>query len=110
MRTPNGGGKESKNILVIILVKRTFILYISSRRKKMPQISLYVDETTLKKVEYAAARQHKSLSKWVIDQIKPKIDPIYPTDFEKLFGSINDSTFTRSEELSFNNDVRRETL
>ena len=76
----------------------------------MPQISLYTDESTLKKVEYAAARQHKSLSKWVIDQIKPKIEAIYPTDFENLFGSINDSTFTRPEELSFEYDAKREIL
>lgn len=76
----------------------------------MPQISLYVDEPTLKKVEYAAARQHKSLSKWVVEQLKTKIDPIYPPDYENLFGSVNDSTFSRSEELSYENDVKRESL
>ena len=76
----------------------------------MPQISLYIDESTLRKVEYAAARQHKSLSKWVIDQIKPKIEAIYPTDFENLFGSISDSTFARPEELSFEYDAKREIL
>ena len=44
----------------------------------MPQISLYIDEKTLKKVENAAQRQHVSISKWVSEQIKTKIEPIYP--------------------------------
>lgn len=44
----------------------------------MPQISLYVDEETLKKVESAAKRQHVSISKWVSEQIRSKIEPVYP--------------------------------
>lgn len=63
----------------------------------IPQISLYIDELTLKKLEYVASTQHKSLSKWIIDQIKPEIEVVYPEDFESLFGSINDSSFMRSE-------------
>jgi predicted HicB family RNase H-like nuclease len=56
----------------------------------MPQISLYIDEPTLKKVENAALRQHISISKWVAEQIRSRVEPIYPKDFEKLFGSISD--------------------
>ena len=59
----------------------------------MPQISLYIDETTLKKVENAASSQHISISKWVAEQIRAKVDPTYPRGFEDLFGSIADETF-----------------
>lgn len=76
----------------------------------MPQISLYIDETTLKKVENAALKQHVSISKWVAQQIRSRVEPIYPKDFEKLFGSISDETFKRPNEISLSMDVKRESL
>ena len=76
----------------------------------MPQISLYIDEKTLKKVEHAAHRQHVSISRWVADQIRAKVDPVYPVDYESLFGSISDTTFVRPEEPSHALDSRRENL
>jgi hypothetical protein len=76
----------------------------------MPQISLYIDEATLKKVEDAAARQHSSISKWVAEQIRARIEPRYPMNFESLFGSIADTTFHEPPELSFDSDAKREKL
>jgi hypothetical protein len=76
----------------------------------MPQISLYIDEKTLKKVEHAARRQHVSISRWVADQIRAKVDPVYPVDYERLFGSISDDTFARPAEPSPALDSRRENL
>jgi hypothetical protein len=73
----------------------------------MPQISLYIDEKTLQKVERAAKRQHLSISKWVAEQIRAKVDPIYPVDFEDLFGSIQDDTFVAPSKLNFNQDADR---
>ena len=74
----------------------------------MPQISLYIDEPTLKKVENAALRQHVSISKWVAEQIRTRIEPVYPPHFEDLFGSISDTTFIRPKEPSFASDTTRE--
>jgi hypothetical protein len=76
----------------------------------MPQISLYIDEATLKKLESAASRQHVSISKWVADQIRSKVDPVYPRGYEDLFGSVSDETFTRPIQGDFENDGHRETL
>ena len=73
----------------------------------MPQISLYIDEKTLKKVESAAKQSHLSISKWVAEQIKSKLDPVYPTNYERLFGSIKDDTFVRPKNLDFNSDTKR---
>jgi hypothetical protein len=36
----------------------------------MPQVSLYIDEDTLKKLEERVKQNHESLSKWVGDRIK----------------------------------------
>jgi hypothetical protein len=74
----------------------------------VPQISLYIDESTLKKIENAALRQHVSISKWVAEQIRARVEPVYPIHFENLFGSITDNSFTRPKESSFNSDIKRE--
>ena len=75
----------------------------------MPQISLYIDEATLKKVEQQAKMEHISISKWVSEQIKNKIDPRYPADFETLYGSLSDE-FIRQDQLSYSHDSIREQL
>ena len=76
----------------------------------MPQISLYIDEKTLKKVENVAKRQHTSISKWVADQIRSRVEPAYPANFEALFGSITDKSFLEPEEISFHSDLAREEM
>lgn len=73
----------------------------------MPQISLYIDEATLRKIEGAAAREKVSISRWVSDQLKSHIDPQYPKDFEKLFGSITDETFTDPGDQGLSTDHLR---
>ena len=74
----------------------------------MPQISLYIDESTLKKIENAALRQKVSISKWVAEQLKKQIEPVYPPDYENLFGSIADSSFKRPKQASYDSDSFRE--
>lgn len=74
----------------------------------MPQISLYIDEKTLKMVENAAMRQRVSISKWVGEQIRAKVEPVYPVDYGSLFGSISDDTFIKPAVLSFETDIKRD--
>ena len=74
----------------------------------MPQISLYIDEATLKKVESAASREHVSISKWVADQIRSKVDPVYPQGFESLFGSLSDEPLIRPVQTDSIKDSQRE--
>ena len=74
----------------------------------MPQISLYIDETTLNKVENAARKQHISISKWVAEQIRARLEPVYPLGFESLFGSISDDSFIEPEDVAFGKDTHRE--
>ena len=74
----------------------------------MPQISLYIDEATLRKVESAASRQHVSISKWVAEQIRSKVEPVYPKGYEDLFGSLQEESFVRPMELDRTLDIPRE--
>ena len=76
----------------------------------MPQISLYIDEPTLRKVESAAKAQQVSISKWVADQIRSRVDAVYPAEFEQLFGSIDDDTFVEPPDISAGADSHRESL
>jgi len=49
----------------------------------MPQISLYVDEPALRKVETAALREHVSIAKWVAEQIRTRVDPVFSSDSKR---------------------------
>jgi len=87
-----------------------YIVYFKGKESPVPQISLYIDEKTLKKIENAAKRQHISISRWVAEQLRSKIELIYPAGFEDLFGSIQDETFVEPDEIAFDYDIQRETL
>jgi len=75
----------------------------------MPQISLYIDEQTLSKVEDAAKEEHLSVSGWVARQLRARLEPRYPAGFQDLFGSISDSSFHSPGDPS-GSDITRESL
>jgi len=74
----------------------------------MPQISLYIDKLTLKKVETLAKKENKSISKWVRLRIKKSMDKTWPDDYFSLFGSVKDKKFIRPKELKASKDIHRE--
>jgi hypothetical protein len=76
----------------------------------MPQISLYIDKETLQKIEKAADAEKTSISKWVGRQLKKSLQSSYPEDFQNLYGSIRDDSFTVPERKSFEADAKRESL
>ncbi|EHQ04702.1 hypothetical protein [Leptonema illini] len=64
----------------------------------MPQISLYIDDETLRKVELAASKNNVSVSKWMTEQIQLNIVAGYPEGFESLFGSVKEGELVRPEQ------------
>jgi len=76
----------------------------------LPQISLYIDKETLQKIEKAADAEKTSISKWVGRQLKKSLETSYPEDFQNLFGSIRDDSFTIPEREPFDTDAKRESL
>ena len=60
----------------------------------MPQLSLYVTQEQLLKIENEAHAKKMSLSKWAVSKIMEKIEPHYPEGWADLFGSVSDSSFT----------------
>ena len=76
----------------------------------MPQLSLYIDEETLHKLETAAGLEHVSISKYVVRKLNETLNASWPTNFEKLFGAITDETFNVVPIADFSGDTPRESL
>ncbi len=76
----------------------------------MPQLSIYVDKITLNKLEKAAKIENKSVSKWAVNRLKQSLNDSWPDNFFDLFGSIKDNSFKRQDQLSFEDDIKRETI
>lgn len=76
----------------------------------MPQLSLYVDEETLKRIETGAKAENLSISKYVVTKVKESLEKRWPRNFSRLYGSVQDETFDIPEEIDFIRDSKREDL
>ncbi|MES0489037.1 MAG: toxin-antitoxin system, antitoxin component [Leptospirales bacterium] len=85
------------------------ILHIGGKHI-MGQLSIYIDNETLKKVEQAAENESVSVSKWITSRLKNSFQTNWDESFFSLYGSINDSSFKRPEQISYEHDSKRETL
>lgn len=76
----------------------------------MPQLSLYIDEPTLKKIEVLAKIEKKSISKWVRLKLKKVIEKTWPDDYFALFGSVSEDQFLRPDDIDVKYGSPREKL
>lgn len=76
----------------------------------MPQLSLYIDEKTLHKIELAAKIEHLSISKYVVRALNKSMSDTWPASFTNLYGSIDDESFEVERSTDFSHDGRREPL
>ena len=76
----------------------------------MPQLSLYIDEATLQRIELGAKIEHLSISKYVVRKLNESMSNAWPENFEDLYGTIDDDSFTVEKIKDFSNDVQRESL
>jgi hypothetical protein len=76
----------------------------------MPQLSLYLDKETLKKIEIAAKKEKVSISQWVKGKIQNSFEKKWPDHFFELYGSIDDVSFEKPRSLSLKNDNKRESF
>lgn len=59
----------------------------------MSQVTIYLDKSTEQKARAAAKRAGKSLSGWLRSVIEGAPEGEWPSDFQCLFGSIDDDRF-----------------
>lgn len=76
----------------------------------MPQISLYINDKTLKKIEKAAQLENTSISKWVSGKLAEHLENDWPDNYSSLFGSIKDDSFCAETIKDFTTDIDREKL
>ncbi|MCL2323879.1 MAG: hypothetical protein FWC47_17455 [Oscillospiraceae bacterium] len=76
----------------------------------MPQLSLYIDDDALQKLEMGAKIKETSISKFVASLIKDYFSNSWPVGFTNLIGSITDETFTIPDDIDSNLDAEREEL
>jgi hypothetical protein len=76
----------------------------------MAQLTVYLDDGTLKKVGMAARREHRSISQWVKQRLVGALSHTWPAGYFELFGSLADESFERPPQPSLSRDVRRTAL
>jgi len=74
----------------------------------MPQVSLYIDERTLKRIQTAAKTENLSLSRYVSQKLRATLEDEWPDNYSDLFGSVTDPSF--GVEPVAAPDARREEL
>ena len=73
----------------------------------MAQLTIYLDEKTLKKVERIAGQQKVSLSKWMKQRVEEYFESAWPEDFRAVLGSLDEDDLGRPESLSAPNNCSR---
>ena len=76
----------------------------------MPQLSIYLDAETIKKIEKAAEIENTSISKWVSVRLTGHLENRWPVNYGSLFGSIKDDSFSVESIKDFSDDAKREEL
>jgi len=76
----------------------------------MPQLSLYVSTEILDKIERTSKISGDSISKVASKILSEYYLNSWPYGYEAVFGSIADESFQRHENISFSQDIVRESL
>jgi hypothetical protein len=76
----------------------------------MPQVSIYLDQGTLKKVRARARADGTSVSKWVRSRIDRDVHRDWPPGYFDLCGILKDVDIERPDQGSFGQDAPREKL
>jgi hypothetical protein len=76
----------------------------------MSQVTIYLDDESLRKIEAAAALEKSSLSKWVKATLMQSLENRWPANFSSLFGSLSEHDLPNSSPLDFSQDSPRESF
>ncbi len=76
----------------------------------MGQITIYMDDVSLKKIEAAAKKEHDSVSRWVKKRLLSSLESGWPKDYFDVFGSIKDPAFKRYDQGKWADDAKRQEI
>jgi len=76
----------------------------------MPQLTIYLDDSSLQRVKSAARRERRSVSRWVKEKLIRQFDQVWPDGYFDLLGSLADEVLERPTQPTFAADCKRERL
>lgn len=77
----------------------------------MSQLTIYLEDETLKKIEHHSQLENMSISKWVRSCVLKRLDDTLDLGYFKVFGSLADeNSFSRPEQVDPANDSKRESF
>jgi len=76
----------------------------------MGQLTVYIDDPTLERIESAAHLEKESVSKWVKRRLAASLDKGWPTGYFDVFGSLKDASFSRPAQPAAGLDRKRAAL
>jgi len=76
----------------------------------MAQLTVYIDDETLAKVERSARMANISISRWVREKLSEIVATEWPDGFFDLFGSLSEGDLDRPAQPAANTDLPRESL
>ena len=76
----------------------------------MSQLTIYLDEASMKDVRKSAKRENVSVSLWARRRLTEAVRHTWPKDYFELFGALRDSGLTRPAEGDSKADSPRRQL
>ncbi len=76
----------------------------------MAQLTIYLDDSSIKMIEDAAAREKSSVSGWVKKRLVQSLEDQWPPGYFNLFGSLGENDLIVPPAPEFSQDAPRESL
>ncbi len=76
----------------------------------MAQMTIYLDDDTVRDIEEASRQRGTSVSKWVKERVRASLAHEWPPGYFDAFGSLYGVDFQEAPELLHGSDADREKL
>ena len=73
----------------------------------MSQLTIYLDEESMRDVKKSATREHLSVSLWARKRLCEGLGHTWPVNYFELFGALRDSDLDRPEQGDLDQDLPR---
>ena len=76
----------------------------------MSQLTIYLDEASMRGVKRSAKREKVSVSLWARRRLCEAVRSAWPQDYFTLFGALSDNDLKRPRQGTFDADATRKSL
>lgn len=74
----------------------------------MSQMTIYLDEASVRAIKRSAKREHVSVSNWARRRLCEAVRDTWPEDFFQTLGALRDSDLERPPQSALASDTQRE--